>query len=403
MKKRLLITLTFPPDMGGMQSFAHQRCLRAGDEPVVFAPWHTDSAEFDAIQPFPILRWRPFLGNVPGLKRIGQLLQPLLLALRLGLRRDFVELSRDAQSSRSGQARQLLQQGGFDAVECWQPLPLGLTAWLLKRIYRLPVIIWSHGSDLLRVQRIPGGMAVLRWTLSQADRLIANSMATQLQMERLGQDPARIRVIHPPVEHERFHPNVDPTPIGVRHAIGGAPTILTVARLVEKKGIDMVLRALPSILCAVPEVRYLIVGDGPLRLQLQALARELGVASHVVFVGVVEHNSADLPRYYSACDVYVMPSRSVPGHGEIESFGISYLEAGACGKPVIGGKGGGTSEAIEDGVTGLLVDPLDVNEIADTIVEVLKDEELARRLGENGRKRAIRQPDWDLLKLPSHG
>ena len=385
MKKRLLITLTFPPDTGGMQSFAHQRCLRAGDEPVVLAPWHTDSAEFDAIQSFPVLRWRPFLGDAPGLKRMGQLLQPLLLALRLG----------------SGQARRLLRRGGFDAVECWQPLPLGLTAWLLKRIYRVPVIIWSHGSDLLRVQRIPGGRAVLRWTLSQADRLIANSMATQLQMERLGQDPARIRVIHPPVEYERFHPGVDPTPIRVRHAVGDAPVILTVARLVEKKGIDTVLRALPSILQAVPEVRYLIVGDGPLRLQMQALARELDVARHVLFVGAVEHSSPDLPRYYSACDVYVMPSRTLPGHGEVESFGISYLEAGACGKPVVAGRGGGVEEAVEDGVTGLLVDPLDVNEIAQAIVKVLEDEELARRLGESGRERATKQRHWDLLKVTS--
>ena len=379
MKKRLLITLTFPPDTGGMQSFAHQRCLRAGDEPVVLAPWHTGSTEFDAIQPFPVLRWRPFLGNVPGLKRIGQLLQPLLLA------------------------RRLLQRESFDAVECWQPLPIGLTAWLLKRIYRLPVIIWSHGSDLLRVQRIPGGRAVLRWILSQADRLIANSMATQLQMERLGQDPARILVLHPPVECERFHPNVDPTPIRVRHAMGDVPVILTVARLVEKKGVDMVLRALPSILRAVPGVRYLIIGDGPLRLQLQALARELGVARHVSFVGAIEHDSSDLPRYYSACDVYVMPSRSLLDHGEVESFGISYLEAGACGKPVVAGRGGGVEEAVEDGGTGLLVDPLDVNEIAQAIMKVLKDEELARRLGENGRKRAAKQPDWDLLKLTSRG
>jgi phosphatidylinositol alpha-1,6-mannosyltransferase len=372
-KKRLLITLTFPPDTGGMQSFAHQRCLRAGDEPVVLAPWHPDCVTFDAAQPFSILRWRPFLGNVPSLKRIGQLLQPLLLA------------------------RDLLQQESFDAVECWQPLPLGLTAWLLKRIYRLPVMIWSHGSDLLRVQRIPGGKAVLRWTLSQADWLIANSMATQVQLERLGQDPARIRVIYPLVEHERFHPSVDPTSIRMRHAIGNASVILTVARLVDKKGIDTVLRALPSILRAVPEVRYLIVGDGPLRLQLQALAKELGVAKHVSFVGAVEHNNPDLPRYYTACDVYVMPSRPLPGDGEVESFGISYLEAEACGRPVVAGRGGGVAEAVDDGVTGLLVDPLDPEEISTAIVRILEDRELAKRLGENGRKRAMRQPDWNLL------
>ncbi len=85
--RRLFITLALPPDMGDMQSFAYQRCLRAGDEPVVLAPRHTDSTEFDAIQPFPVLHWRPFLGNVPGLKRIGQLLQPWLLARQLLQRR----------------------------------------------------------------------------------------------------------------------------------------------------------------------------------------------------------------------------------------------------------------------------------------------------------------------------
>ncbi|MBC8249052.1 MAG: glycosyltransferase family 4 protein [Anaerolineales bacterium] len=377
MKKRLLITLTFPPDTGGMQSFAYQRCLRAGDEPVVLAPWHPGGAEFDAIQPFPVFRWRPFPGNFPGLKRIGQLLQPLLLA------------------------RQLLQQESFDAVECWQPLPLGLTAWLLKRIYGLPVIIWSHGSDLLRVQRLPGGRAVLRWTLSQADRLIANSMATQVQMERLGQDPARIRVIHPSVNTQRFHPQIDGSAVVARHHLQGKSVILTVARLVERKGIDVVIRAMPKVLEAIPDAVYLVIGTGPYQEKLERLARESGLEGKVIFVGRVPDE--ELPYYYGACDLFVLLSRTLVDKGEIEGFGIVFLEAGACGKPVIGGKGGGTSEAIEDGVTGLLVDPLDVNEISNAIVRVLEDEELARRLGENGRKRAAKQPDWDLLKLPSPG
>jgi phosphatidylinositol alpha-1,6-mannosyltransferase len=82
----------------------------------------------------------------------------------------------------------------------------------------------------------------------------------------------------------------------------------------------------------------------------------------------------------------------------MEGFGIVYLEAGACGKPVIGGSGGGASEAVEDGVTGLLVNPSDVDEIANAVARVLKNEKLARRLGENGRKKAMQQPDWALLE-----
>lgn len=361
--------------MGGMQSFAHQRCLRAGDEPVVLAPWYPHCITFDASQPFRIQRWRPSVGNVFGVKRVGQLLQPLLLV------------------------RPLLQQGDFDAIECWQPLPLGLTAWLLKHVYRLPVIVWSHGSDLLRIQRTPGGKAILRWTLSQADRLIANSMATREHMRRLGQDSARIRVINPPVECERFDPNVDPTAIRVRHGVGDAPVILTVARLVEKKGVDVVLRALPFILRAVPEARYLIVGDGPLRSQLQALAEELCVTQHALFVGAIDHRSPDLPRYYSACDVYVMPSRTLNSEGEIESFGISYLEASACGKPVIGGRGGGTAEAVQENVTGLLVDPWDAEDVARAVIRLLTDADLARRLGMAGRQRAMQEPRWEYLRL----
>jgi len=372
-KKRLLITLTFPPDKGGMQSFAHQRCLRAGDEPVVLAPWHADSAEFDAIQPFPVLRWRPFLGDFAGLKRIGQLIQPLLLAC------------------------QLLQQGGFEAIECWQPLPLGLTAWLLKRIYRLPVIIWSHGSDLLRVQRIPGGRAALRWTLSQADRLIANSMATRVQLERLGQNPARIRVIQPSVNTQRFHPQVDGSAIVARHRLQGKRVILTVARLVERKGIDMVIRAMPKVLEAIPDAVYLVIGTGPCRGKLERLVEELGSEERVIFGGYVPDD--EMPPYYGACDVFVLVSHTLADKGEVEGFGIVYLEAGACGKPVVAGRGGGVEEAVENGVTGLLVDPLDVDEIADAIVRILKDEELARRLGENGRKKAMKQPDWNLLKM----
>lgn len=375
MKKRLLITLAFPPDPGGMQSFAHQRCLRAGDIPVVLAPWHPHCAAFDANQPFPILRWRSKVGNVSGAKRVSQLLHPLLLA------------------------RPLLQQESFDAVECWQPLPLGLTAWLLARVYCLPVIVWSHGSDLLRVQRAPLGRAILRWTLSQADRLIANSRATQAQMQRLGQNAARIRIIHPPVEHQRFRPDVDPTPVRVRYGLGDRPTILTVARLVEKKGIDTVLRALPMILRAMPEVRYLIVGDGPLQPSLQALAEELCVAKHVSFAGAVEHDSPDLPRYYAACDVYVMASRTLPEQGEVESFGISYLEAGACGKPVVAGRGGGTAEAVEENVTGLLVDPWDPEDVARAVICLLTDSGLACRLGKAGRQRALQEPAWEYLRL----
>ena len=380
MPTRLLITLAFPPDIGGMQSFAYQRCLHAGaNHLVVLAPQTEGWQAFDQKQSVRIYRWSAALQNVPGIKRGLQFVFPLLQALRLH------------------------RQERFDVVECWQPLPFGLIGLVFKMLYGVPYIVWSHGNDLSRPLRYPLGEKFLKRVLSGAQLVVANSENTKRALLALGTSSGKIRVLNPPVDSQRFRPDIAPSAITQKHGLEGKWVILTVARLVQVKGINAVVRALPKVLEAIPNAVYLVVGDGPLRAELEHLAEALGVSDHVVFVGTVDHLSDDLPRYYRACDVFVMVSRSLPQGREMERFGIAYLEASACGKPVIAGRGGGTSEAVEDGVTGLLVDPLDVNEIVQAIVKVLKDEELARRLGENGRKRAAKQPDWDLLKLTSRG
>jgi len=103
--------------------------------------------------------------------------------------------------------------------------------------------------------------------------------------------------------------------------------------------------------------------------------------------------------YLSACDVYVMPGRILPSRGEVESFGISHLEAGACGKPVVAGRGGGTAEAVEENVTGLLVDPLNPEDVAQAVIRLLTDRDLAQRMGMAGRQRALKEPPWEHLRL----
>ena len=377
---RLLITLAFPPDIGGMQSFAYQRCLHAGaNHLVVLAPQTEGGQTFDQRQPVRICRWSAALQNVPGIKRVLQFVFPLLHALRLH------------------------RQERLDVIECWQPLPFGLIGLIFRALHSVPYIVWSHGNDLSRPQRYPLAKFLLSWVLARAYLVIANSQSTKGALLALGTPYDKIRVLNPPINTQRFRPDIDPSAITQKYGLEDKRVILTVARLVRVKGIDTAIKALPKVLEAVPNAVYLVVGDGPLRAELEQLVETLRVSDHVVFVGAVDHLSNDLPRYYRACDVFVMVSRALPRGREMERFGMAYLEAGACGKPVIGGRGGGTSEAVEDGVTGLLVDPLDVDEIADTIVRVLEDEELARRLGKNGRKRAAKQPDWDLLKLTSRG
>jgi phosphatidylinositol alpha-1,6-mannosyltransferase len=374
MAKTLLITLAFPPDIGGMQSFAYQRCLQAGtNHLVVLAPRTKGWQAFDRRQPVRICRWSAALQNVPGIRRVLQFVLPLLHGLRLH------------------------RQNRFDVIECWQPLPFGLIGLVFKVLHDIPYVVWSHGNDLSRPQRYPLAKLFLSQVLASANLVIANSQGTKGELLALGTRPDKIRVLNPPVDTQRFKPNIDPSAIVQKHGLEGKRVILTVARLVQVKGIDTVIRALPKVIEAIPDTVYLVAGDGPLRAKLDYLAETLGVRDNVIFAGAVDYLSDDLPRYYTACDVFVLVSRPLPQRKEVERFGMAYLEAGACGKPVIGGRGGGTSEAIKDGVTGLLIDPLDVNKIADTLVGVLEDKDLARRLGENGRKRAEKQPDWNLV------
>jgi phosphatidylinositol alpha-1,6-mannosyltransferase len=168
--------------------------------------------------------------------------------------------------------------------------------------------------------------------------------------------------------------------------------ILTVGNLVARKGHDTTICALPRLLQRVPDVTYLIVGDGPNLNQLETLATRLGVRNRVIFAGRMADEV--LAEVYALCDVFVMSSRVNLDEKDVEGFGIVFLEASACAKPVIGGRSGGVPEAIVDGVTGLLIDPNDPRQLSDTIALLLTDREFANRLGEQGRVRAVNDFSW---------
>ena len=203
----------------------------------------------------------------------------------------------------------------------------------------------------------------------------------------LGIPDSKIHVIPHGVDINRFESGSEYQGIVSEHGLGGKKVILTVGNLVERKGHDMVLKCLPKVLEEVSSAVYLIVGDGKQRQSLTNLVKELDLGEHVVFTGRVTDN--ELLQYYNACDVFIMPSREIDG--DIEGFGIVYLEANACSKPVIGGKSGGIYDAVQDGVSGILVDPLDVNEISQALITLLTDDLLAKKLGKQGKKRAMNE------------
>jgi phosphatidylinositol alpha-1,6-mannosyltransferase len=148
---------------------------------------------------------------------------------------------------------------------------------------------------------------------------------------------------------------------------------------------------MPRILEDVPEAALLIVGDGPESTRLRELAASLGLDAEVHWAGSIAHR--EMPGYLHAGDVFAMPNRRMPD-GDIEGFGLVFLEANACGKPVIGGRSGGAVDAIADGESGYLVDPESPDEVADRAIGLLRQPDLARRMGETGRRRVLDRFTW---------
>src|SRR5699024_9861570 len=174
-----------------------------------------------------------------------------------------------------------------------------------------------------------------------------------------------------------------------------APTVVCTARLVERKGQDMLVRAWPRVLAAVPAARLVLVGHGPRRRALERLAARLGVADSVIFTGGVPWQQ--IPAYVDAADVFAGPSRTRLLGLEPEGLGIVYLEASACERPIVVGRSGGAPDTVLDGETGYLVDPRDPADIADRIIELLRDPELRDRMGRRGRERVIAGWTWDSI------
>jgi phosphatidylinositol alpha-1,6-mannosyltransferase len=154
-----------------------------------------------------------------------------------------------------------------------------------------------------------------------------------------------------------------------------------------------VIEALPEIIKKVPNVIYLICGKGPHKKKLISLVNKNNLSDYVKFLGQLPQE--DLTAYYQLCDVFIMPSRQLP-NGDVEGFGIVFIEANLFGKPVIGGRSGGIPEAILDGQTGVLVNPIDIINIADAAIQLLTDKTLSQRLGQQGQIRARNDFDWKI-------
>jgi phosphatidylinositol alpha-1,6-mannosyltransferase len=320
MRRVLVLTPDFPPGVGGIQTLAHRLTADFSRyAPRVVAPTAIGAATFDRDLCFPVTRV-----VASGTKR------------RLSV----------AALNGAGLAAALRHRPD---VILSMHIVAGPAALLAGRMLGKPVVQYAHAQEL---EHRP---ALAHHVLSRADAVVAVSRHTGTLVERVAGAGARVHVVHPGVG------TLGPEPLGREVA---EPSVVVVARLTERyKGHDVLLRAMAVVGQRVPGARLQVIGDGPLRRELELLAHQVGVADMTTFHGRVADAERDAIMSRSA--VFAMPSRLVDGAGE--GFGIAYVEAGAQGLPVVAGRVAGALDAVIDGETGLLVDPEDHVAVADAL------------------------------------
>lgn len=241
-------------------------------------------------------------------------------------------------------------------------LHFGPLAQLIRKSMGTPYILVAHGIDAWRMKS-----ASRRRALQKADLVIAVSRYTRdWLINEAGLDAKRVKIIPNTFTPERFAIGPKPSRLLKKYGLlPQTPVILTVCRLSDEecyKGYDRIIKALPKILREVPNTRYLLVGKGPDRPRIEQLINDVGVQDAVIFAGFIPDE--ELTEHYNLCDLFAMPSKG-------EGFGIVYLEALACGKPVLAGNKDGSRDALADGELGILVDPDDTDDIASQIIRLL--------------------------------
>ncbi len=242
--------------------------------------------------------------------------------------------------------------------------------------------------------RVGWQRAASRWAYSQPQAVICVSEFARRRMLDLGVRAARVEVITNGAEESIFHP-VDPEKAKALRREWGleqAQLILTVGSLSERKGQEVVVRALPLILEKHPGVHYVMAGLPQTQTKLEQIARELGVAGHVHFLGRVDQST--LVTAYNTCDLFAMTSR-LSADGDAEGFGIAVIEAALCGRPAVVSGGSGLAEAVIDGETGLHVPENDPPAVAEAILRLLCDDVLRLHMGKQARERALREQTWN--------
>lgn len=272
--------------------------------------------------------------------------------------------------------------------------PLGLLAKGLRRAGVKHIVALTHGHEVWWSKVWP--FTILMKAISRhVNHLTYLGEYTRSAITKsiTGQAAASMVKIAPGIDTDHFSPQ-DASELRRELGLTNKKVIVSVGRLVHRKGQDVLIEAMPAIIKEVPEAHLLMIGEGPYRGYLENRVKVLGIQERVTFIGRIQY--AELPRYICLGDIFVMPSRSRLAGLEVEGLGIVYLEASACGLPVIAGNSGGAPDAVLEGKTGLVVEGTNKSDVASAAIELLLDADRSKAMGVAGRQWIIQEWRWDI-------
>lgn len=365
--KTLFITNDFGPRAGGIETFIHGLIERLPSGTViVYTSGQPDSVAFDDL----------WLKN-HGVKVIRDRAKILLPTPRI-----------------SKKAITLLRDHKIENIVFGAAAPLGLMAKSLRKAGAQKIVSLTHGHEVWWSKVWPFSSAI-RYLGKHLDGITFLGEYTRSEISKAfrNSDISKLIQVAPGIDVAHFQPT-DSAILRSELGLTEKSVIISVGRLVHRKGQDNLILALPAIKAQIPNAHLLLVGIGPYKSKLVALATKLKVLDNITFIGRIGY--AELPKYICVGDLFAMPARSRFFGLEVEGLGIVYLEASACGLPVVGGNSGGAPDAVLVGETGLVVDGRNIPEVAAACIELLSNPELSALMGAKGRDWVIENWNWEI-------
>ena len=363
----LFVTNDFGPRAGGIETFVHgliERLPRGSV--VVYTSAQPDSEKFDA-------KWLTDFG-VEVIRDRSKILLPTPRVIKA--------------------CQKLVKSRNLTRVAFGAAAPLGIMARAMRSAGAEKIVALTHGHEVWWAKVPPFSFAIKFMSQSiDAITYLGDYTRSEISKAISKNDVGKLVQIAPGIDVDHFVPT-DSSELRAQLGLADKAVIISVGRLVHRKGQDKLISALPAIRAAVPNVHLVLVGVGPHQKFLENLVAKLNIADCVTFIGRI--NYSELPKYICVGDIFAMPSRSRFFGLEVEGLGIVYLEASACGLPVVGGKSGGAPDAVLVGETGVVVDGTNSSEIAEACIDLLNNPELCALMGATGRTWIIENWRWEI-------